>query len=411
MTEAPPVKIFIGIPCYDKKVCVSTVQSLMNAMQALLLMEVPFEFKFEPGCPYVTMARNNLVRRFMASECTDLVFIDADLGFSPQAFRDLITSTEDVIGGAYPKKQAVEEFAVSLATDANHHPVNENGVLLAEGLATGFLKIRRHVLEKMQDAYPQLAYRDCASGLMTHDLFGTFVKKGRWYGDDYGFCHLWSEIGGKMHCLPNVDFIHEGSKGFSGNFHEFMQKQAQYPPAVQKARVIDGFMTDQELEWLLNTAGRMGSVVELGSWKGRSATVLLEGCKGMVTCVDNWTGHDPSSNGILSEIVEKEDVFQTFQRNVGQYPNLRVARGNSSEMAACVEDADMVFIDAEHTYEGCKANIEAWRDKAKRVIAGHDFSENWPGVMRAVKEAFGVVKTVGTIWYVEVGGGSAATLS
>jgi hypothetical protein len=62
----------------------------------------------------------------------------------------------------------------------------------------------------------------------------------------------------------------------------------------------------------------------------------------------------------------------------------------------------MVFIDAEHTYEGCKADIAAWLPKAQRLICGHDYSPEWPGVMQAVKEMIGPVRTVGTIWYKEL---------
>lgn len=52
---------------------------------------------------------------------------------------------------------------------------------------------------------------------------------------------------------------------------------------------------------------------------------------------------------------------------------------------------DFVFIDAEHTYEGVSGDIKAWSGKVKPggLIAGHDYSaEAWPGVTRAVDEAF-----------------------
>ncbi len=50
----------------------------------------------------------------------------------------------------------------------------------------------------------------------------------------------------------------------------------------------------------------------------------------------------------------------------------------------------LVFIDGDHSYEGCKRDIEAWLPKVKPggLLAGHDFSGEYPGVMQAVKEAF-----------------------
>lgn len=69
------------------------------------------------------------------------------------------------------------------------------------------------------------------------------------------------------------------------------------------------------------------------------------------------------------------------------------------------EMADMVFIDADHSYEGCKADIEAWIPnlKAGGILAVHDYRKDeafakpddgrkkphpmaWPGVDQAVDE-------------------------
>jgi predicted O-methyltransferase YrrM len=52
---------------------------------------------------------------------------------------------------------------------------------------------------------------------------------------------------------------------------------------------------------------------------------------------------------------------------------------------------DFVFIDADHSYEGCKADIEAWFPKVKPggLLSGHDYDNpDFPefGVKRAVDE-------------------------
>lgn len=220
--EQEKFKIFIGMPCFDKKVFVPCVQGLMNAMKVLIDNGIPSDFAFEVGLPYVTMARNNLVRKFIESDATDFIFIDADLGFPPEAFKMLIGAHEDVVAGIYPKKQNEELYPVMLKTDDKNHVINENGVLLASGLPTGFMKIKRHVIEKMAKAYPELAYTDALSGKTTYNLFGTFVKDGRWYGDDYGFCTLWQDIGGKCHAMPDITFVHCGQRNYEGNFGQYL---------------------------------------------------------------------------------------------------------------------------------------------------------------------------------------------
>lgn len=336
----------------------------------------------------------------MASDCTHMVFIDADVGFAPGAFHDLIIAKEDVIGGAYPKKQDSEEYAVRLKKGDDGNVIFHNGVLMAEGLATGFLKISRKAITDMQAAYPEMVYNDGISNQLTYNFFGEFVVDGRMFYDDFGFSYLWEKTGGDMWVLPNITFTHAGSKDFKGNLHEYLSRPR--PDAIVKAMRVDGFMSEEELTWLYETAQRMNSVVEIGSWKGRSTIALLEGCDGPVVAVDNWSGHDPSSNGFLESQVAVEDVYDTFRRNTEGYYNLTVIRGQSAESADQFEQADLVFIDAEHTYEGCKADIEAWLPRTRKMIAIHDFNASWPGVMQAVNEKFGVVKTVGSIAYVEV---------
>lgn len=64
---------------------------------------------------------------------------------------------------------------------------------------------------------------------------------------------------------------------------------------------------------------------------------------------------------------------------------------------------DFVFIDADHSYESVKEDIQHWAPKVRPGgwIGGHDYNKKWPGVIRAVDEAYGArVKTYqpGSIW-------------
>ena len=68
----------------------------------------------------------------------------------------------------------------------------------------------------------------------------------------------------------------------------------------------------------------------------------------------------------------------------------------SLEAVELFEDGelDLVFIDADHSYEGCIADIRAWMPKIKKggYISGHDYENNEGdfkfGVTRAVNEMF-----------------------
>lgn len=68
---------------------------------------------------------------------------------------------------------------------------------------------------------------------------------------------------------------------------------------------------------------------------------------------------------------------------------------------------DVLFIDAGHTHEEVKADIEAWLPHmaGDGLILGHDYSDEFPGVKTAVQEAFHdfCVTVVERIWAVRCG--------
>lgn len=49
---------------------------------------------------------------------------------------------------------------------------------------------------------------------------------------------------------------------------------------------------------------------------------------------------------------------------------------------------DFAFIDADHSYEACKEDLELWAPKVRAggIVAGHDYGAIWPGVVEAVHE-------------------------
>jgi predicted O-methyltransferase YrrM len=83
------------------------------------------------------------------------------------------------------------------------------------------------------------------------------------------------------------------------------------------------------------------------------------------------------------------------QRVADVYPKrITIMACPSLTAAERVEDAslDFVFIDADHSYEACLADIKAWIPKVRAggLICGHDFGHpRLPGVEQAVREYFG----------------------
>jgi glycosyltransferase involved in cell wall biosynthesis len=150
---------------------------------------------------------------------------------------------------------------------------------------------------------------------------------------------------------------------------------------------IEGWMKGADLLWLFDNAKEMESIVEIGSWKGRSTHALLSGCKGTVYAVDHFLGsnNEPEAHAEA----KTRDISQDFMKNVGNFKNLKVLKMGSAEATKQFSDnsVDMVFIDAGHTYEEVLSDIKMWLPKAKKIICGHDRSH--PPVRQAVEDMFG----------------------
>jgi hypothetical protein len=161
---------------------------------------------------------------------------------------------------------------------------------------------------------------------------------------------------------------------------------------------IEGWMQVPELVWLHAAAAQVASVVEIGSWKGRSTCALLTGCRGVVHAVDHWQGSVGEQDAHIE--ARLKDVHAEFAANVGHFGNLVEHRMSSAEAAREVAAAEMVFIDGGHEYDDVVQDIALWRGKATKILCGHDY--DWDGVKRAVDECFGdvVSNPAGNIWAV-----------
>jgi hypothetical protein len=58
----------------------------------------------------------------------------------------------------------------------------------------------------------------------------------------------------------------------------------------------------------------------------------------------------------------------------------------------------MVFLDAMHSYEETKKDIEWARAIGAHLITGHDYKQEWPGVIQAVEEAGGARRQFESVW-------------
>lgn len=211
---------FIAIPTHSGDIRAESAQSLVNTSAMLLQNGVAYSLSFLIGDALVHDARNRLVAQFMSSAATDLLFIDADIAWNAEDALRLIMSPHDVIGGVYRRKVDHE----IIFNQAGMKPTGTNLIEL-DYIGTGFLKISRKAIEKLQKMHADKKYMG-PDGLECYGLFEAPIENGKITGEDALFCRRWRAAGGKVFCDPNMTLHHIGAKAYSGNFGQ-MIAQAQ----------------------------------------------------------------------------------------------------------------------------------------------------------------------------------------
>jgi hypothetical protein len=140
--------------------------------------------------------------------------------------------------------------------------------------------------------------------------------------------------------------------------------------------------------------------VEVGSWKGRSASYMaveIINSKKRIKfdCVDTWLGSVehivPNSPFFVKELIHDKDwLYYQFLNNTRPVCDIINPIRLSSLDAVnqySNRSLDFVFIDASHEYNDVKKDILSWYPKIKKggFIAGHDFT-TFEGVEQAVNE-------------------------
>jgi len=174
----------------------------------------------------------------------------------------------------------------------------------------------------------------------------------------------------------------------------------------------------QLLVWSENILNPVAA--EVGVYVARTSQALLVG-RGTLTLhmIDSWAPHregleynDTGDFHAHLSAAEQERYYQMARTKVA-FAGRRAVIHRMDSVAAAAKFPNyffhFVFIDADHSYEGCLRDIMAWLPKVQRggFISGHDYDNpDYPqfGVKRAVDEFFGssVETGMGTTWRVKI---------
>jgi len=183
---------------------------------------------------------------------------------------------------------------------------------------------------------------------------------------------------------------------------------------LQIALGLPGWSSQEELTYLAQTAAKSKMIVEIGSWRGRSARAIADNTDGRIFCVDTWDDNARGDEGWWTSIDpidlhwKPNWLFFEFQKNLGEHIHTKITQVRLTSVQAAEQLAgnrfDMIFIDAGHDYKSIREDILAWRPLLAPggILCGHDFSAEHPAVEEVVRELVPEFRLVGTIWTTEL---------
>ena len=236
-------KIMIATPMYGGMCAGAYVHGLLTTATKLSEHGVQIRWLHMVNESLITRARNEIARVFLDSDCDYLMFIDADISFDSEAVVHLLAADKDVVCGIYPKKEVnwasvkraaaegktdIEDYAGAFVFNmigGDNQETDETGCIEVRHGGTGFMLIKRGVFEHLKPHVPTYrisGFQDPETGEylkpISHEFFATSIdKSGTLLSEDYHFCELWREHGGKVHAHPFIKLQHVGTYIYGGD--------------------------------------------------------------------------------------------------------------------------------------------------------------------------------------------------
>jgi len=257
------IKLGILTPCFGDSCHTGYVSSLLKTVNTLNRLKLNHSIEFCRNDSLVTRARNNLIARAMNDpDITHFIFIDNDIQWGAEEIIKLLCHDKNIIGGVYPIKKykwdkilqkdsitgeynsiskiqqrknksditnaiSDENYIMHNLVDYNLNYLDKqihvvNNTVKVKHIATGFMLIKRHVIETMFQSFPSTKYTDDVHFLTPEEnkyayaLFDCSVENGTYCSEDWVFCNRWRNMGGNIYLDITISLTHTGLEDYRG---------------------------------------------------------------------------------------------------------------------------------------------------------------------------------------------------
>jgi hypothetical protein len=207
-------KVYIAVAAHFGAQDMLFVQALCQ-----LLVARPCPMQIGWNCdPCIDRARNILVANFLESDCTHILFIDGDIGFSPGDVTRIISHDEPVVGGMYPLKRDGKQIEwCGNGILGRVAALRDDGLQEVRYIGTGFMCVARAAFGKIIATDGAAIQYEADNE--PHRREWAFFREGvcktddariRFLTEDWFFCQRWLDLGGRVFGDTRVLLRHAG---------------------------------------------------------------------------------------------------------------------------------------------------------------------------------------------------------
>lgn len=217
------MKVVVGTPSLTGQVQVEYVESLVETVRLASKHDVdvyPILLSYESILP---QARNEIVKIAYGAEADMVVFIDADISWSPTAFLKVVQAEQDVVAITYPRKSDEPRFECNF--DLNNPELNGD-LLKVDSVGTGFMKLSKTVLTGLWENSQDILFR----GKLLKNVFEYATPKPNtdddalvFMSEDIHLCAKIRALGFDIWVDTTTTCGHHGTKCWHYSFADFLK--------------------------------------------------------------------------------------------------------------------------------------------------------------------------------------------
>lgn len=224
----------VGTPMYGGKADCVYIETILHIKHWCMKNHVELEFCFLTDQSSISHARNEIAAEFLDSDCTHLLFLDADVGFNVvPSLKELLESDLEFVVGSYPKKEidwdrvikmaqagmSAEDIKRKASTQLISPKIenfDHNQIVEITHAPTGLMLLKRSVFTKYRNHFGDKGRSYSHFGKPRYNYFGTAVvpSKDSYVSEDTYFCMHYVTSGGKIYFMPWIQAVHEGHYRF-----------------------------------------------------------------------------------------------------------------------------------------------------------------------------------------------------